>query len=287
MTHLHCLPVRIQVEVSYSSCTLMHGVVWHLQTPVEESKPVHVAAVGAGARIGVVAVRGSEIAYCAGAARSHGPSLAQRQHRRHGSTADWPLDHIGTAKSALAYKSGESLRAAVGWIGRDRTWRYLFVSNSWPTFCSRSLRPLAIMSRTPGNSISIVTACVEHGDDPGDGSTHRRDAKAQSVAVPAFAAGAATAGQQVDELRESGLDATARFSAAELVGDADGYRCRHTPKGEAKRSAVQARLPTRGSSQACLSRGLRFRCAWTATASTWPISLPTAKKSLRRDCRIR
>lgn len=55
---------------------------------------------------------------------------------------------------------------------------------------------------------------VEHGDDTGDGLTHRRDAKAQSVAVPAFAAGAATAGQQVDQLRETGLDATARQASA-------------------------------------------------------------------------
>jgi hypothetical protein len=35
---------------------------------------------------------------------------------------------------------------------------YFFSSSSWPTFCSRPLRPLATMPRTPGRSISIVTA---------------------------------------------------------------------------------------------------------------------------------
>ena len=84
---------------------------------------------------------------------------------------------------------------------------------------------------------------VEHVDDTADGLTHRRDAEDEPVAVPAFAAGAVAAGQQVDDLRETGLDAAARLSAAELVWDADGDRCRHAPEGAAKRSTVQAACP--------------------------------------------
>ena len=36
--------------------------------------------------------------------------------------------------------------------------RYFFVSSNCPTFCSRPLTPLAIMPRTPGSSMSIITA---------------------------------------------------------------------------------------------------------------------------------
>src|SRR5678816_1906556 len=77
---------------------------------------------------------------------------------------------------------------------------------------------------------------VEDVDDAGDGLTHRRDAEDESVAHPAFVAVAVAAGQQVDDLRETGLDAAARLSAAELVRDADGNRCRHAPEIAAKRS---------------------------------------------------
>jgi hypothetical protein len=81
---------------------------------------------------------------------------------------------------------------------------------------------------------------VEHVDDTGDGLTHRRDTEGQPVAVPAFTAGATAAGQQVDDLSETGFDAAARLRAAELVWDVDSDRCRHAPKRAAKRSAVQA-----------------------------------------------
>ena len=80
---------------------------------------------------------------------------------------------------------------------------------------------------------------VEDIDDTGDGLTHRRNAEDELVAVPAFAAVAGAAGQHVDDVRETGLDAAARLSAAELVRDAYGNRCRHAPELAAKRSTVQ------------------------------------------------
>src|SRR5437868_4339859 len=58
---------------------------------------------------------------------------------------------------------------------------------------------------------------VEDADDTGDGLTHGRDGKDESVALPTFAASAGAAGHEVDDLREAALDAAARLGAAELV----------------------------------------------------------------------
>ena len=82
---------------------------------------------------------------------------------------------------------------------------------------------------------------VKDGDDTGDGLTYRRDAEDETVAFPPFAAVATSAtGQQVGDFPKAGLDAAARLSAAELVRDAHGDRCRHVPEVAAKRSTVQA-----------------------------------------------
>jgi hypothetical protein len=70
--------------------------------------------------------------------------------------------------------------------------------------------------------------------------TDAHRAPKMSRSPSAFAALAAAAGQQVDDLRETGLDAAARLSATELVWDANGNRCPHAPEVAAKRSTVQA-----------------------------------------------
>src|SRR4029079_14720308 len=101
---------------------------------------------------------------------------------------------------------------------------------------------------------------VEHVDDTGHGLAHRRDAEGQSVHVPAFAAGAATAGQQVGDLGETSLDAAARLSAAELMRDAEGDRCRHAPTWRAakrRRSGRASGVP--GRERILLGPGLRAK----------------------------
>lgn len=92
---------------------------------------------------------------------------------------------------------------------------------------------------------------VEHVDDAGDRLPHCPEAESEPVAFPVFAAGATSAGQLVNDLREAGLDAAARLGTAELVRDADGDRCRHVPKVGVKRSAVQGTCEERclGSAQ--------------------------------------
>src|SRR5687768_11661800 len=62
---------------------------------------------------------------------------------------------------------------------------------------------------------------VAHVDDTGDRLTQRRDAENEPVTLPALAAGPAAARQQVDHLRETGLDAASRLGAAELMRNAD------------------------------------------------------------------
>jgi hypothetical protein len=78
---------------------------------------------------------------------------------------------------------------------------------------------------------------VAHVDDTGDGLAHRRDAEDEPVAFPSFTAGAST-WQQPDDLRETSLDAAARFSAAQLMRDADVDRSRHAAEFAAKRWAA-------------------------------------------------
>ena len=73
--------------------------------------------------------------------------------------------------------------------------------------------------RTPGNSISIVT--VASSTWTGDSLTQRRDAENEPVTIPALAAGPAAARQKVDDLRETGLNATSGLCAAELMWNAN------------------------------------------------------------------
>ena len=62
---------------------------------------------------------------------------------------------------------------------------------------------------------------VEHVNDTGDRLTQRRDVENEPVTIPALAAGPAAARQKVDDLRETGLNATSGLCAAELMWNAN------------------------------------------------------------------
>ena len=68
---------------------------------------------------------------------------------------------------------------------------------------------------------------VEHVNDTRDRLTHRRDAESESVVIPALGADPAAAGRQIENLRETRFDTTARLDATELMRNADDEGRRH------------------------------------------------------------